>query len=127
MTQEAPPKEPAPPKYSPSDQVKQTQKLLEQIEQRKQERARVLADKLRRGVEIEGELRQASKDRDARQVAVKAKAREQLEAIEAAYQDLEHERASELNLRDLEISKLDRSLEQLGKQLQAELAKVTGG
>jgi SMC interacting uncharacterized protein involved in chromosome segregation len=112
------------PDYVPSTQVKNTQKLLEMIELRKHVRIRLVADKNRRGVEIEGEMRQAAKDRDARLDAVEAKARDQLAAISEAFQDLERERASELNIRDLEIAKLDKSLEQLRKQLNAELAKV---
>jgi hypothetical protein len=124
---EVPAPAPAPepkPDYVPSTQVKNTQKLLEMIELRKHVRIRLVADKNRRGVEIQSEMRQAAKDRDARLDAVEAKAREQLAAISEAFQDLERERASELNIRDLEIAKLDKSLEQLRKQLQAELAKV---
>jgi hypothetical protein len=122
-----PPPAPAKPDYDPSEAVKRAQKVIETIARRKVERARLVADKLRRGVEVENELRQAMKDRDARLEAVEAKAREQLAAIAEAFGDLDQERRVELTLRDEEVSKLDRTLEQLGKQLQAEIAKAIGG
>jgi hypothetical protein len=123
--EETAPPAPAPqPEYVPSAQVKQTQKLLEMIELRKRVRARWVAEKNSRALQIETELRQAMKDRDARLEAVEAKAREDLAAISAAFESLGQERAAELNLRDLEITKVDKSLDQLRKQLQAELAKV---
>lgn len=125
----APPAPPASakPDYEPSEAVKRAQRVIETIAKRKVERARLVAAKLSRGVEIQGEMRQAVKDRDARLEAVEARAREQLAAISAAFEDLDQERRVELTLRDEEIEKLDRTLEQLGKQLQAELAKAIGG
>jgi hypothetical protein len=106
------------------EQVKRTQGIIAAIHQRLELRARFVADKLRRSVEIEAELRQAAKDRDARLDAVEAAARERLAAIAGAFDDLGHERAGELNVRDLEITKLDTSLAQLRKQLDAELGKL---
>jgi hypothetical protein len=114
------------PEYRPSEEVKRTQKILEQIDLRKRVRSRLVAEKNSRAVEIEGELRQAMKDRDARLEAVEAKAREQLAAIAAAFDDLGRERRLELAGRESEIVKLDMALEQLSKQLAAEISKVTG-
>lgn len=119
---EKPKKEPEKPMLP--EQVLRSQKLIEAIHQRRELRATLVAVKLRRSVEIENELRQAAKDRDARLEAVEAKAREDLAAIAGAFEDLGQERAGELNVRDLEISKLDTSLEQLRKQLDAELGKL---
>jgi len=116
--------EPLPPDL-PED-VKRPQKLIEAIHMRREMRARFVAEKLRRGVEIENELRQAEKDRNARLDAVEAHAKAQLDAIAAAYQDLGRERKAELDARDTQIEKVDLSLEQLCKQLDAELAKLTG-
>ncbi len=119
-----PPPAPPKPEYEPSDTVKGAQRTLESIEKRKRIRALMIAEKLRRGVEIEGELRQAAKDRDARLEAVEAKARQELAAISEAFQDLAGQRAIELNVRENEIAKLDSSLVQLRKQLDAELGKL---
>lgn len=110
--------------YEPSDTVKGAQRTLESIEKRKRIRALMIAERLRRGVEIEGELRQAAKDRDARLEAVEAKARQELAAISEAFQDLSGQRAIELNVRENEIAKLESSLVQLRKQLDAELGKL---
>jgi hypothetical protein len=42
------------PKYQPSDTVKRTQKILESIEQRKEERARLVGEIKMREVQVDG-------------------------------------------------------------------------
>ncbi len=128
---------PSPPPARPplSEAVKRTQRLIEQIELGNQDRARLTADKLRRGVEIEGELRQAKKDLEERLKAVlRIHSEEVIQAdvlrnarydiLEGAFEDLGSQRAGELSARGLELSKLDTRLEQLRKQLDAELGKM---
>ena len=124
---EAPPDLPEP--------VKRTQKLIEALHEGHELRKRQVAAKLRRGVEIENELRQAQKDRDERLFgARKIHEEEVIEAgklrdfrcnvIESAFDALTEQRSQELAARGDEISKLDKTLEQLRKQLDAEIRKL---
>lgn len=106
------------------EQVKRINGIVASIHGRRELRAFLIADKNRRGVEVENELRQAAKDRSARLEAVEAKAREDMAAIAGAFDVLTTERAGEFAARDLQISKVDITLEQLRKQLDVELGKL---
>lgn len=130
-----PAEEAAAPKFELGEEAKRAQRIIEGIERRRQERARLVGDRLRRGVEIETELRQAWKDRDVRCQAVEeihlAEVEEsarlrvaRLDLLRGSYQDLADLRATEVLCREQEIAKLDVSLTQLGKQLEAELRKL---
>lgn len=121
--------------YEPSEGLKRTQKILESIELRRLELKRAVADKLRRGVEIDNEIRQATKDRSERIMVVeKIHETEVIDAgklrdfrrnvIESAHDDLVEQRMTELAGRGDEISKLEHSLGQLRKQFDAEMGKL---
>lgn len=119
----APP--PAPkPDYEPSETVKRTQKLLEQIEQRKRERARLTSEKLRRGVEIERENREGEKALRETVAKLEEEVRQKINGFRDDFGRLLASGASELNARQAAIDKLDVSLASLKKQLEVELAKV---
>lgn len=136
-----PPKEqkaPEPEGPKLSEQVLRTQKLVQAIDQRIQDRARLVSQKLRRGVEIENELRQAEKDRDSRLEAVEQVYQAEIteaehlrgarrDVLKSAFQDLAREREREIMGRQAEINHLDLSLEQIRKQLDAELLKLDPG
>jgi hypothetical protein len=119
-----PPPEPVSPGYKPSEQVKRTQKILESIEQRKRERAFLISEKLRRGVEIERKNREA--EDTLRDTVAKLRQEVEITALRDRFAALLVEGNRDLNGRQAEIEKLDVSLAQLRKQLQVELAKVDG-
>jgi hypothetical protein len=133
---EAPaPKEPEEVKPDLPEQVKRTQKLIEAIHAGRELRGSLVAAKLRRGVEVENELRLAEKDRDERlfgarrvheeEVIQAGKLRDfRVNVIESAFDVLTEQRQTELAGRGEEIAKLDKRLEQLCKQLDTELAKM---
>jgi hypothetical protein len=115
---------PAASRYEPSEGVRRTQKLLESIDLRRQERARLLGALKSRQVEVEREdhaTRQrltdnlkAINDEMARRVL---KEQADAEGSVAA-------RAAELHAKDQQIQKLDTTIEQLRIQLDAELGKI---
>lgn len=110
--------------YQPSEDVKRIQKLIEAIDQRKQERARLISDKLRRGVEIEREGREDLQLLRDKTAACEEECRKSLAALRADYDERVGARAGELNARQQAIEDLDTSLAQLRKQLEVELGKV---
>ena len=115
--------------------VKRTQKLIEALHEGHELRKRLIAAKLRRGVEIDNEIQQATRDRTERLTVVEkihetevfdaGKLRDRRRAvIEGAHDDLVETRMEELAARGKEVDRLELRLEQLRKQLDAELGKL---
>lgn len=116
----------APPavKYRPSEDVKRTQRILEQIEERRLERARLTAENLRRQVEIDRDDREAQEVLRKTVVDLEEELRRKISELKVDYARKVAESNAEMNARRAVIDRLDTSLDQLSKQLQAEIAKV---
>lgn len=119
-----PPPAPEAPSYTPSEGAKRTQKLIEQIEQRRQEKAKLVAQKKSREVEVQREDAQSLKRRDDTIDQITAECGMRINEQNNHHQRGVEGRAADLDHRAWQISKIDASLEQLRKQLDAELGKL---
>ncbi len=112
------------PSYEPSEGARRTQKLIEAIEQRRQEKARLVSEKLRRNVEVERANREGAEILDGEINKLEAELQLRMDELKATYRDGVVQRGRELVVRQQQIDKLDVSLDQLRKQLDAELGKL---
>jgi len=108
----------------PSEQVKRVNGIVASIHQRREERARLVADKLRRGVEIERADREAQKGVEEFVKQIEEEAARKIQQVRDVHALGVNQRRMEFEERGSQISKLDKSLEQLRKQLDVELGKL---
>lgn len=126
----APPLEakPAPIKASAaveiSEGARRTQKIIESMDLRRQERARLVAALKSREVEVANEDRAAFKRLDDAVAALNEEYQRRLSTLHADHDGSVDARAYDLRVHQQQIEKLDTSLAQLRKQLDAELGKL---
>jgi vancomycin resistance protein YoaR len=104
--------------------AKLVQKIIESMDLRNQERARLVAALKSKEVEVERENVQANKHFDEAYADLEEEIKRRANILNADFQNARAARQADLHARQQQIEHIDRSLGQLRTQLNAELGKL---
>lgn len=110
--------------YEPTEGARRVQKIIESMDLRRQERIRLVAQLNSREVEVERENREAQKHANDSYVALAEEYQRREATIKADFENGMSARKVDLDFKRSNIAKLDTTLANFRKQLDAELLKL---